>query len=224
MSENIPAILVLWHAGTMAGPALADLLWGRVNPTAKITTTWPRTVGQVPLFYNHRNTGRPPQDVGDDFIGTSLDPVGFVTGYKDCSHHPQYPFGYGLSYTYFDYANLKISPEKCAAPVKIEVSVEVTNTGQRDGTEIVQLYIRDPAASASRPVKELKAYERVPLKAGETKEVRFILDEKLLAFWNGEMRYAVEPGEFRVFVGKNSTQVLEGWFRFNGSAPVDVEF
>jgi beta-glucosidase len=224
VAETIPAILVLWHAGTMAGPALADLLWGRVNPAGKVTATWPRTVGQVPLFYNHRNTGRPPVDSQDGFVGTSLDPVGMTAGYQDCSHYPQYPFGYGLSYTDFEYAGLSVSPEKCGDPVKVEVSVEVTNTGPCDGIEIVQLYIRDTAASASRPVKELKAYERVILNAGETEKVRFVLTEKELAFWNGDMRYVAEPGEFKVFVGTNSAQVLEGGFRLECTAPIDVGF
>ena len=222
IAENIPAILVIWHPGTMAGPALADVLWGRINPSGRLTASWPRTVGQIPVCYNHKNTGRPPKDDTASPIGTSLDPGGFMSGYVDCPRNPQFPFGYGLSYTRFHYDNLTVSPETMREPIEVTVAVDVENMSQRLGVEVVQLYLRDVAASATRPVKELKAFQRVPLAPGEKKTVEFKLTAEDLALWDAQMRYVVEPGEFHVFVGPNCIQVLKSAFYFEHDEPVPV--
>ena len=201
IAENSPAILETWFAGTEAGNAIADVLFGDVNPGGKLPVTFPRSVGQVPLYYNHKNTGRPP-DANNKY----------TSKYLDVDWKPLFPFGYGLSYTTFEIANLKLSAARISASGRLTVSVEVRNLGRRAGDEVVQLYIRDVAASVTRPVKELKGFQRVTLAAGETKRIEFVLGVEQLGFWNRQMRYAVEPGEFRVMVGPNSEQLIEATF------------
>jgi beta-glucosidase len=201
LAESTPAILETWFAGTQGGNAIADVLFGDVNPGGKLPVTFPRNVGQVPLYYNHKNTGRPP-DAGNKY----------TSKYLDVDWKPLFPFGFGLSYTKFEIANLKLSAARIPANGQLTVSVDVRNTGQRAGDEVVQLYIRDVAASVTRPVKELKGFQRVTLAAGETKRVEFVLGAEQLGFWNRRMRYAVEPGEFTVMVGPNSEQLIEAKF------------
>jgi beta-glucosidase len=193
LAENTPAILETWFAGTEAGNAIADVLFGDVNPGGHLPVTFPRTVGQEPLYYNHMSTGRPP-DANNKY----------TSKYLDVSWTPLFPFGYGLSYTQFQFSNLQLSSKSIRPDGRLTVSVEVTNTGQRAGDEVVQLYIRDVAASVTRPVKELKGFERITLRPGEKRRVEFTLTPQQLGFYNREMRFVVEPGEFKVFVGNNS--------------------
>ncbi len=201
---HIPAILNVWFAGTEAGNAIADVLLGKINPSGKLTATFPQNVGQVPIYYNHKNTGRPLPE-GKWFSK-------FLSNYLDVSNEPLYPFGYGLSYTKFDYKNLKLSSNELNSTSEIKVSVDVTNSGNYDGAEVVQLYIRDLVGSITRPVKELKGFQKVFLKKGETRTVEFILTEKDLRFYNSDLKYVSEPGDFKVFVGTNSEDVLEAGF------------
>ena len=199
--DNAPAILESWMAGSQAGHAVADVLFGDVNPGGKLPVTFPRNVGQVPIPYNHMNTGRPPEAANR-----------YTSKYFDVPWTPLFPFGYGLSYTTFKISNLQVSAPRMAANGNLTVTVDVENTGQLSGDEVVQLYIRDPVASMSRPVKELKGFQRITLQAGEKKRVGFVLDREHLGFWNRELRYVVEPGEFRVMVGSNSADVIEAKF------------
>jgi beta-glucosidase len=196
--NNVPAILESWMGGTQSGNAIADILFGDVNPGAKLPVTFPRTVGQVPIYYNHMNTGRPPEAQNR-----------YTSKYYDVPWTPLFPFGYGLSYTTFKISNLQFSAPRISANGKLTVSVEVENTGRRAGDEVVQLYIRDLVATMTRPVKELKGFQRISLQSGEKRRVEFVLGPEHLGFWNREMRYVVEPGEFRVMVGANSVDVLE---------------
>jgi beta-glucosidase len=202
--EHVPAILDVWFGGTEAGNAVADVLFGKVNPSGKLTATFPQNVGQIPLYYNHKNTGRP--------LAKGAWFTKFRSNYLDVSNDPLFPFGYGLSYTKFDYKNLALSDTTLTADGKLTVSVDVTNSGNYDGAEVVQLYIRDRIASVTRPVKELKGFQKIFLKKGETKKVEFTLTEKDLRFYNSDLKYVSEPGDFKVFVGTNSDDVLEGSF------------
>jgi beta-glucosidase len=199
--ENAPAVLEAWMGGTEAGNAIADVLFGDVNPSGKLPVTWPRTVGQVPIYYNHMNTGRPPEA-----------DKRYTSKYLDVPWTPQFPFGYGLSYTQFKITNLQLSAPHISPAGKLMVSVDVQNVGRREGAEVVQLYIRDIAASMTRPVKELKGFQRITLAAGEKKRVEFSLAPEQLGFWNREMRFVVEPGEFKVMVGANSDDLIEATF------------
>jgi beta-glucosidase len=199
--DNVPSILVAWMGGSQAGNGIADVVFGAVNPSGKLPATFPRTVGQVPIYYNHLNTGRPPEAQNK-----------YSSKYIDVPWTPQFPFGYGLSYTTFKLSNLQLSTPRIRATEKLTVSVEVENSGSRAGDEVVQLYIRDPVASMARPVKELKGFQRVTLQPAEKKRVEFTLSHDHLAFWNREMRFVVEPGEFRVMVGSNSRDVIEAKF------------
>ncbi|HEU4835588.1 MAG TPA: glycoside hydrolase family 3 N-terminal domain-containing protein [Pyrinomonadaceae bacterium] len=196
--NNVPAILESWMGGTQSGNAIADILFGDVNPGGKLPVTVPRTVGQVPIYYNHMNTGRPPEAQNR-----------YTSKYYDAPWTPLFPFGFGLSYTTFKISSLQLSAPRIPANGKLTVSVEVENTGRRAGDEVVQLYIRDLVATMTRPVKELKGFQRVSLQPGEKRRVEFVLGPEHLGFWNREMRYVVEPGEFRVMVGANSVDVLE---------------
>ena len=202
--ENVPAVLEAWMGGTESGNAIADVLFGDVNPGGKLPVTWPRSVGQVPIYYNHMNTGRPPEANNR-----------YTSKYLDVPWTPQFPFGYGLSYTQFKLTDLKLSAQQIRSGEKLTVSVEVQNVGKRAGDEVVQLYIRDVAASMTRPVKELKGFQRVTLQPGETKRVEFLLSFNELGFWNRELRFVIEPGEFKVMVGPNSEQLLETNFNVN---------
>jgi beta-glucosidase len=193
IDENASAVLETWFAGTQAGHAIADVLFGDVNPGGKLPVTFPRTVGQEPLYYNHLNTGRPP-DANNKY----------TSKYLDVAWTPLYPFGFGLSYTQFRLSNLQLSERRIRPDGTVTVSVQVTNTGKRVGDEVVQLYIRDTAASMTRPVKELKGFERITLRPGEERRVEFTLSPQLLGFYNRDMRFVVEPGEFKVMVGNSS--------------------
>jgi beta-glucosidase len=201
--ENIPAILNVWFAGSEAGDAIADVLFGDVNPSGKLTSTFPQHVGQVPLYYAHKNTGRPLR--GDWFQK-------FQSNYLDVSNDPVYPFGYGLSYTTFQYGDLKLDKTEMPSSGTLTVSVDVTNTGSREGAEVVQLYIRDLVGSVTRPVKELKDFQKIMLQAGETKNVSFTLDADDLSFYREDLTFGTEPGKFHVFVGGNSRDVMQGEF------------
>lgn len=198
-SENIPAILNVWQGGSEAADAIADVVFGEVNPSGKLTTTFPRSVGQIPLYYNHMNTGRPI--AGNDYF------VQYRSNYLDQSNEPLYPFGYGLSYTSFSYGDLALSSDTLPHGGTITASVTVSNTGDRDGIEIVQLYIHDKMASITRPVKELKKYQRITLKKGESRNVEFILSDNDLKFYNADLDYVFEPGEFEIMIGPDSKNI-----------------
>src|SRR5215204_1776830 len=199
--NNVPAILESWMGGSQSGNAIADILFGDVNPGGKLPVTFPRTVGQVPIYYNHMNTGRPPEAENR-----------YTSKYYDAPWTPLFPFGYGLSYTTFKISNLQLSAPRIAPDGMVTVTVDVENTGKRAGDEVVQLYIRDLVATMTRPVKELKGFQRISLQPGEKRKVEFVLGPEQLGFWNREMRYVVEPGEFRVMVGANSADVIEAKF------------
>ncbi len=202
LAQNSPAILETWFAGTQAGNAIADVLFGDVNPGGKLPVTFPRAVGQVPIYYNHMNTGRPPDPKNK-----------YTSKYLDVDWTPLFPFGYGLSYTKFKITNLQLGSARILPNGKVKVSVDVENVGPRAGDEVVQLYIRDVAASMTRPVKELKGFQRVTLQPSEKKRVEFVLGPEHLGFYNRQMRFMVEPGEFKVMVGPNSEDVIEGNFQ-----------
>jgi beta-glucosidase len=201
LAENVPAILVTWHAGIECGNAVADVLFGDFNPCGKLPAAFPRVTGQVPFYYNHKNTGRPPTDER------------YTSKYIDLPSNPLYPFGFGLSYTTFEYGDLKIAKDEFSASGELKVTAKITNTGQRSGTEVAQLYVRDLVASSTRPVRELKAFKSVTLKPGESQTVSFNVPAKDLGFHNWDMAYVVEPGEFQVWVGGSSEGGLEGKFR-----------
>ncbi|MBQ9729441.1 MAG: glycoside hydrolase family 3 C-terminal domain-containing protein [Clostridia bacterium] len=199
------AILYVWQPGTEGGNAVARTLYGEVNPSGKTTVSFPRTVGQMPLYYNAFRTGRPKPV--DDFKN-----VYYVSSYRDVLNSPLYPFGYGLSYTKFEISNLTISATEMDENGEIEVSVLVKNVGKYDGEEVVQLYLRDHHASMIRTVKELKAYKKIFLKAGEEQRVEFAINEKTLRFYNADFKYVSEKGKFSVMVGNSSENVLEKEF------------
>jgi beta-glucosidase len=196
--DNVPAILNVWFGGSEAGYAIADVLFGDVNPSGKLTTTFPQNVGQIPLYYNHKNTGRPLQ--GQWFQK-------FRSNYLDVSNDPVYPFGFGLSYTQFTYSDLKLSSSSLKGNQTLKASIDVTNSGTRDGKEVVQLYIRDKVGSTTRPVQELKGFQKVELKAGETKTISFNITPEDLKFYNYDLKYDWEPGEFVIMIGGNSRDV-----------------
>ncbi|SHH77647.1 beta-glucosidase [Flavobacterium defluvii] len=201
-AENIPAIVEAWHLGTQTGNAVAQVLYGDYNPSGKLPMSFPRNVGQCPIYYNLYNTGRP----------TDKDQNVFWSHYSDVEKTPLYPFGYGLSYTSFAYKNLKIAKPSFQKGEKIEVSVDVTNTGNFDGKEVVQLYLNDPVANIVRPVKELKGFELIELKKGETKTIQFTLTDKEIGFYDNNGKFLVEPGLFNVMVGWNSNEGLTSKF------------
>ncbi len=201
-NANIPAILVAWQGGYQMGNALADVLLGEYNPAGKLTVTFLRHVGQVPLYYNRLETGRYQYEFGQIW----------KSGYLDMPNTPAYPFGYGLSYTTFEYGKMQLSQKEITAKESLEISVTVKNTGERTGEEVVQLYVRDVVGDISRPVKELKGFEKISLKAGESKTVKFTLSAKDLAYWNQKNELKADPGTFKVFVGTNSSQVQEAEF------------
>jgi len=205
-SKNVPAILDVWFPGSEAGLAISDVLFGDVNPSGKLTATFPRNVGQIPIYYNHKNTGRPLGNNEGKFEK-------FRSNYLDVRNEPLYPFGYGLSYTTFDYSNLKLSSDQLNSDGSIQVSVDVTNSGDYDGKEVVQLYIRDLVGSVTRPVKELKGFQKVAIKKGETKTVTFKLTKEDLKFYNYNLDFVAEPGDFEVFVGTNSDADLKSKFK-----------
>ena len=198
-AENVPAIVEAWHLGSQSGHAIAEILYGDYNPSGKLPMTFPRDVGQVPIYYNYKNTGRPGPK-----------PEVFWQHYTDITNDPLYPFGFGLSYTTFKYSNLTVTKN---AGNNVSVSVNVKNTGKVDGEEVVQLYIRDLVATVTRPVKELKGFDKINLKAGEAKQVEFVLTDKELGFYNNQGKYIVEPGKFEVMVGGNSVDLIKDEFK-----------
>jgi beta-glucosidase len=205
--ENIPAMLNVWFGGSEAGFAIADVLFGDVNPSGKLSTTFPQNIGQVPLFYNHKNTGRPLAE-GKWFEK-------FRSNYLDISNEPLYPFGYGLSYTNFSYSDISLSNTTMTSTQTLTASVTLTNTGHVSGKEVVQLYIRDLVGTSTRPVKELKGFQKIELKAGESKKVSFNISVNDLKYYNYDLKYVAEPGDFKVFIGGNSRDVKEAGFKLN---------
>lgn len=214
--EVSDAVLYSFHPGTMGGPAIADILFGKVNPSGKTPVTFPRMTGQAPIYYAHNNTGRPanPTEMLIDEIPVEAGQtsVGCRSFYLDAGNSPLFPFGYGLSYTNFEYSDLKLASDKFTVDGEVNVSVNLKNAGKYDGTEVVQLYVQDKVGSVTRPVKELKAFQRVELKAGESKTVTFTLPVSDLAFWRYDMTYGVEPGDFKLWVGTNSAEGLSADF------------
>jgi beta-glucosidase len=200
--ENVPSILNVWFGGSEAGYAIADVLFGDVNPSGKLTTTFPQNVGQVPIYYNHKNTGR-PLEAGKWFQK-------FRSNYLDVSNDPLYPFGFGLSYTQFTYGDLQLSSNSLKGNQALKASITITNSGSKDGKEVVQLYIRDVVGSTTRPVKELKGFQKIELKAGETKTATFNITPEDLKYYNYDLKYDWEPGEFIIMIGGNSRDVKSG--------------
>lgn len=198
-AENVPSILNVWFGGTEACNAIADVVFGDVNPSGKLTTTFPQNIGQVPIFYNYKNTGR-PLPAGEWFQK-------FKSNYLDVSNDPLFPFGFGLSYTEFKYGDVKVSTSAPKGDQSVTVSVEVSNTGSVDGKEVVQLYIRDLVGSVTRPVKELKSFQKVEIAAGETREISFKITTEDLKFYNYDLAHVWEPGDFQIMIGGNSRDV-----------------
>jgi beta-glucosidase len=196
IDKNIPAILETWFLGTQAGNAIADVLFGDYNPSGKLTVTFPKSLGQVPIFYNMKNTGRP------------RDPKNkYSSKYLDIDNEPLYPFGYGLSYSQFTYGDISVSKKEITPSEKLTVSCKVTNTGKVAGEETVQFYIRDLVGSVTRPVKELKGFQKITLQSGETKEISFSLSNEDLSFYRRDMTWGSEAGKFEVYIGTNSRDV-----------------
>ncbi|MEJ2628169.1 MAG: glycoside hydrolase family 3 N-terminal domain-containing protein, partial [bacterium] len=204
MSRHIPAILETWFSGTQGGNAVADVLFGDYNPSGKLPVSFPYAVGQIPVFYNHKNTGRP--EVTDDY---------FCSRYLDIPNEPLYPFGFGLSYTTFAYSDLQLNKNKIGMNDTLLVRVTVTNTGKLPGEEVVQLYTRDMVASITRPVKELKRFRKISLSPGENRIINFNLFSSDLGFFNKDLKFTVEPGAFKVFLGTNSENTLEKDFELD---------
>lgn len=202
-NANVPAILNVWFGGSEAGNAIADVLFGDVNPSGKLTTTFPQNVGQVPIYYSHKNTGRP--------LGTWFEK--FRSNYLDVSNEPLFPFGYGLSYTSFTYSDVKLSSNTISKTGSITATVTLKNSGSKDGSEVVQLYTRDMVGTITRPVKELKGFKKIFLKAGESKTVSFSISAQDLKFYNSDLKFVAEPGDFKVFIGGNSRDVKEAAFK-----------
>ncbi len=206
-NEHVPAILNVWFSGTEAGDAIADVLFGDVNPSGKLSTTFPQNVGQIPLYYNHKNTGRPLPE-GKWFQK-------FRSNYLDVSNDPLYPFGYGLSYTNFSYSDISLSSNTIKGTQSIKATVTVTNTGLVSGKEVVQLYTRQLVGTTTHPVKELKGFQKIELKAGESKTVSFNIAASDLKFYNSDLKYVAEPGNFKLFIGGNSRDVKQADFKLS---------
>ena len=215
---KVNALIMAWHPGTMAGPAISDVLLGVVNPSGKLPVTWPKEVGQIPIYYNHPNTGRPAdpktfvaiQDIPIEAWQSSL---GNNSHYLDAGYEPQFPFGFGLSYTTFSYDNLKIEKKTLKNDEKLTVSAVITNTGNSTGTETVQLYVRDMVGSIVRPIRELKDFQQIELKPQESKTIEFSIPVSELAFYNDRMELKVEPGDFKFWIASNAENGLEGNFK-----------
>ena len=211
--EKVGALLLAWHPGTMGGPAIADLLFGVESPSGRLPATLPRTVGQAPIYYNRKNTGRPPQDdVPSIPTGTPLDPQGFTAKHLDVDHRPLFPFGYGLTYTTFEYTDLQLSVQQLKMGETLTAAATVTNTGGAKAVEVVQFYVRDLVGSVTRPVRELKGFQRIALEPGEGRQVLFELHTDDLAFHNIDMERVTEPGGFRLWIGSHSQSGLQGEF------------
>jgi beta-glucosidase len=207
VAEHVPAIVEAWLPGTQGGHAIADVLFGDVNPGGKLPVTFPRVVGQVPLYYNHLSTGRPPKADNK-----------YTSKYLDISSQPLFPFGHGLSYTHFRLSNLQLSERSSPPNGRLTASVDIENIGDRVGDEVIQLYIRDVVASVARPVKELAGFERLTLRPGEKKTTRFELGPKHLGFYDRRLQFVVEPGEFQVTAGTSSEGGLTDRFEVTGTS------
>ena len=203
IAEKTDALLEVWFPGTEGANAIADVIFGEVNPSGKLTMSFPQATGQCPIYYNHYNTGRPHRDN-----------IRFASRYQDIPTESYYPFGYGLSYSKFEYLDLKISSNKMTKDSSITVTVKVKNNSSIPGKEIIQLYIQDLVASSVRPIKELKGFKKEYFEAFEEKEFSFEITEEMLRFWNEELEYKVEEGEFKVFVGSNSEETIEDIFEY----------
>ncbi len=199
--EHLDAILETWYGGTMAGPAIVDVLYGEANPSGKLSMTFPRNVGQIPVYYNHKNTGR-PFDANQKY----------TSQYLDVSNEPLYPFGYGMSYSSFTYSNLILDTKSITASGKLTAAVTVTNTGKYEGVETVQLYIRDLEGSITRPVMELKGFQKIALSPGASRQVKFTIGREDLRFYNSDLQFVAEPGAFKLYIGGSSKQVEEAGF------------
>ena len=200
-ADHVPAILYTWWLGSEAGNAIADVVFGDCNPSAKLPMTFPRSEGQLPIYYNYLNTGRPAPD-NNDFVSN------YRSGYIDLQKSPRFPFGFGLSYTTFKYDALKLSARNMTANQTIDVSFTLTNTGKRAGEEVSQLYIRDLVGSVVRPVKELKDFQKVSLEPGESKTIHFTIDKQKLSFYNSKLEWVVEPGTFDLMIGSSSADIF----------------
>jgi beta-glucosidase len=209
LAQEAPAILETWFLGSQHGNAVADVLFGDYNPGGKLPTTFPRATGQIPIYYNHRNTGRPADSANH-----------YTSKYLDIPWTPLFPFGFGLSYTTFTYSNLRASAPSVASGDTLSISVDVRNTGDRAGDEVVQLYLRDSVASVAEPVKSLKGFRRVSLKPGETRTLTFRLGPEALSLYDRQMRRVVEPGRFLVYVGGSSSDVINTRFEVTGATLV----
>jgi len=196
------SILEVWFPGTMGGKAITQVLYGEYNPSGKLTMTFPRNLGQVPIYYYEKNTGRP----------NYLPNPKYKSRYIDSPNDPLYPFGFGLSYTTFAYSDISLSTTELTEKGELKATVHVTNTGNVAGEEVVQCYVRDLVGSVTRPVKELKGFEKIALKAGESKNVTFTITPDMLAFHRVDMTYGTEPGDFKLFIGGNSRDVKETGF------------
>jgi beta-glucosidase len=217
ISEFADAVIYAWHPGTMAGPAITDVLFGIESPSGKLPVTFPKAAGQIPVYYAHKNTGRPASDgsfvpIDDIPVRSFQTSLGNTSHYLDVGFRPLYPFGFGLSYTGFEYKDLLLSSDTIGMDDELTVSVTLSNTGRYDGKEVVQLYIQDVAASITRPVKELKDFKKVNLVSGETKNIEFELTAKELGFYDRDGNYIVEPGEFNLWVGGSSETELKTAF------------
>jgi beta-glucosidase len=202
-ADNIPTILETWHLGSEAVNAIADFITGKYNPSGKLPMTFPRSVGQLPMYYNHKSTGRPSTDPG----------IVFYSHFGDVENTPLFPFGYGMGYSNFQYVGLLLRDAELTNDGTITISVTVVNNGEMDGEEVVQLYIQDVVGSITRPVKELKKFKKLLIKAGESQRVSFEISSEDLSYYRKDFTYGTEPGEFKVFVGGNSRDVLESNFR-----------
>jgi len=197
-ADNVPAIVYTWWLGTEAGNAIADVLLGDYNPSGKLPMTFPREVGQIPIYYNHYSTGRPAKNESE---------TNYVSAYIDLKNSPKYPFGYGLSYTKFNYTNLKLSSTKIKSNETIKVSFQLSNVGKVAGEEVVQLYLKDKFGSVVRPVLELKDFQKIKLNAGESKTIEFTIDKEKLSFYNSKLEWVAEPGDFEVMIGASSADI-----------------
>lgn len=205
--EQADAVIYAFHGGTMAGPALADLIFGKAVPSGKLPITIPRMVGQVPIYYAHKNTGRPASNIDmiDDIpVGAAQTSVGFSSYHLDAGDAPLFPFGYGLSYTTFKYSDMSLSTSEMSMNDSLTIQCEITNTGKIDAFEVAQLYIRDMVGSLARPVRELKGFQKVFIKAGQTKKVSFTVTTEMLAFWNQDKVFLAEPGTFQLWISPDS--------------------
>ncbi|HEX9153150.1 MAG TPA: glycoside hydrolase family 3 N-terminal domain-containing protein [Flavobacterium sp.] len=197
-ADTVPAILYTWWLGSEAGNAIADVLFGDYNPSGKLPISFPREEGQIPIYYNHFNTGRPARNENE---------TNYVSAYTDLKNSPKFPFGYGLSYTSFEYSNLKLSKNKIKSTETIEVSVTITNSGKVAGEEVVQLYLRDKVGSVVRPIIELKDFQKIKLNAGETKTIKFTINKEKLSFYNAALQWVAEPGDFDLMIGSSSADI-----------------